>query len=580
MGAIASDDVIIAASGLRLHAGPTTVLPIDLGFASTGSAHFLPLGGVLTGIFLSLVLIVHEHTSLSLPQSWGMLAWLSMLFSWRMVSHFILRTTNTARVFTTTLSVAALASILLQIPGEFNLNAVLSFPVAGWITTAIAVWTVTVICERQDKLTAPLLLALSCTAIVIYELLIVPILCATILIAVSNRLGTRRALFLVSSSSVALLIPLCHRLYYALQSPAPEYSGTALNTSSTFVDGIWLGTMSSVSAAPLGQLASAVRIAAVEAPNFSIRTLALACASCTFLWRKLEPLAGFRIFKLGSLVLCISAVLGGAVLGMTTKYAAHFSADFGRTYLNFPLASVGVVLAALNFAILIGKTKAGKFSTIGILFLLGSIHQSSNSSVADRYEDHWGWARDALEDVYVDSDELVLCRHYRTIASQPLPNVFSTQLVTQLDQFRQAQFAKGLCPALDRSRISALTIAGDVDKPEHYESGSWWWLIGDTFDFEFTFLEIPPSSIRIPVGSSPCDSPLVFRIGTTEKQVIEPNSSPAFLRIPLGGVDQDTRGFWSARINGHVSGSACLIDGEERTLVAPIFFPSGVVGLD
>lgn len=574
MGAIATDDVIIAASGLRLHAEPGNFLPLDLGLASTGSAHFLPLGGVLTGTFLWLALTLYEHTSLSLPESWGLLSWLSMLLCWRMVSRFIIRMTGTARVLTATLSVGALGSLGLQIPGDFNLNAVLSFPVAGWLTTAIAVWAVTAVFKRQDQISAPFLLALSAAAIMVYELLIFPILFAALLSSISNRLEFRRSLFLLASSCVALLIPLAHRVYYAFSSPAAEYVGTKLNASGTFVEGAWTGVMSSASAFPLGQLASAARLGTIEVPDISFRTLALVCATCVLLLRGFEPEVGFSRFRMGSVVLGVSAVVAGAVLGATAKYSAYFSAELGRTYLQFPLAVVAVVLAVFNLLIWSQGTKARQFCAAGLLLLVGLIHQSSNSLVAEKFQDHWAWAEASLEDVSSETDDVVLCRHYRSIASQPMPDVFSSQLISYLDQFRQAQFGKGMCPSFDISRITAFKIAGDVDEPEHHDSGSWWWLTGDTFEIEVTFLDEPPESIGIPVGSSPCNSPLAFRFGMTEQQVVESDSRPTVLHVPLDVVDHDERGFWRTRVDGRVSGWACLLDGEQRSLVAPIFFPT------
>lgn len=577
MGAIASDDVIIAAGGLRLHVESNVILPVELGLSSTGSAHFLPIGGVLTGAFLWLALTLYEHTSLSLPESWGLLSWISMLLCWRAVSHFVAQALGTTRTLTTTTSVAAIASLLLQIPGDLNLNAVLSFPIAGWTTTAIAVWSVTIVLKRHDKISAPLLLTLSCGAIMVYELLIFPILCATLAVAISSQISRRRKILLISSVGAALFIPLVHRLYYFLMSPSIEYSGTKFNSSVTFGQGVWSGAMSSVSASPLGQLASAARLGAVEAPTFSFNTMATACAACVLLWRGIEPKVGLGRLRMGSIALGVSSVIAGVVLGGTAKYSRHFAGELGRTYLNFPLSVVGVVTIAINLLILARKTTGGKFFALSILFLIGSIHQAANFLVTDRYADHWTWAKMALEDISMSSDEAVLCRHYRTIASQPMPDGFSTQLITYLDQFRQAQFSEGMCTSFDSSRITAFKIVGDVGEPEHYDSGSWWWLTGDTFEVEITFLDAPPEVLNIPVGSSPCGAQLALKVGAAEEQVIEPNSGSTLIQVPLFEVDRDARGLWSTRFEGHASGWACMLDGEERTLVAPIFFPSEVV---
>ena len=577
MGAIASDDVIIAASGLRLHAESNTLLPLELGLSSTGGAHFLPLGGVLTGVFLWLALTLYEHTSLTLPESWGLVSWISMLWCWRMVSRFVAHSMGTTRTLATTVTVATLASVLLQIPGDYNLNAVLSFPIAGWVTTAVAVWIVTIVFQREEKISAPLLLVLSCGAIMVYELLIFPILCATLVVAISSRISLRRTLFLTATVGAALFIPLVHRLGFSLLSPTTEYSGTTFNTRTTFGQGLWSGIMSSVSAAPLGQLASAARFGSIEAPTFSPHVAAAVCACCIFLWLRIDVKSGQSRLRVGSIAIGVSAVSAGVVLGGTAKYSTYFAGELGRTYLNFPLSLVGVVMIAINLLILARTTAGGKFFALGILFVIGSIHQSANSLVADSYSGHWTWAKMALEDASTSSDEAVMCRHYRTIASQPLPPVLSMQLISYLDQFRQAEFKKGMCRSFDASRISAFQIAGEVGEPEHYDAGSWWWLTGDTFDLEITFLDEPPESLRVPVGSSPCAARLVFRVGTAEEQVIEPNSGATLLEVPLSGVVRDQRGLWSATIDGRVSGWACMLEGEERTLVAPIFFPNEVV---
>lgn len=577
MGAIASDDVIIVASGLRLHVESNVLLPLELGLSSTGSAHFLPLGGVLTGVFLWLALTLYEHTSLTLPESWGLVSWISMLWCWRMVSRFVAQSLGTTRTLATTVTVATLASVLLQIPGDFDLNAVLSFPIAGWITTAVAVWTVTIIFQRNEKISAPLLLVLSCGAIMVYELLIFPILCATLVVAISNRISLRRTLLLAATVGAALFIPLVHRLGFSLLSPTTEYSGTTFNSSTTLGRGLWSGIMSSVSAAPLGQLASAARLGSIEAPTFSLHVAAAACASCIFLWLRIEAKSGLSRLRMGSIAIGVSAVIAGAVLGGTTKYSNYFAGELGRTYLNFPLSLVGVVMIAINLLILARTTKGGKFFALSILFVIGSIHQSANFLVADSYRGHWTWAKMALEDASTSSEDAVLCRHYRTIASQPSPPIFSMQLISYLDQFRQAEFKRGMCGSFDASRMTAFQVSGDVGEPEHHDTGSWWWLTGDTFDLEITFLDEPPEFLSVPVGPSPCAARLVFRVGTAEEQVIEPKSGVTLLKVPLSGVSRDQRGLWSTKMDGRVSGRACMLDGEERTLVAPIFFPNEAV---
>lgn len=572
---LASDDVIILAAGLELYSSQGFLLPIDMALLSTGPAHFLPVGGFITGLFAYLAVTMASVLEIAPSTSWGVLSWITMITCWRTAASLFGTLVTKSRRYYTTLLVGAGAGLVMQIPGDIHLNPILSFPIAGWLTTWLGLWIIKYINRRYESLRLAHVVILSVVGILIYELLIICVLFSVLFEAYARKEPIKRKAKLCATASTGLVIPLLHRIFNFATESTYAYSGAQLDQDGIGLNQLWSSLMSVLSAIPLGQTASVARFKTLDIPNISWEIIFLTVA--VMVGTAFNGLTNQRAKDGRRIVLQITlAALSMAVLlGLTQKYSVHLSRGWGSTYLFFPLITVSVTLAIGLVLQAVSRSKGLFVSSIVVLCLVGHVHNEANQDMTEHMKSEWAWAKSMVDDVYRNSNDFASCQHYRSATSKALPAEFTSELIGRLDRYSQTVRNVGFCSQFDRLRLIKFSLRGDVGSPEQGGESTFWWVTGKTFQLRMTFLDSAPDSVTLPVGSSPCGASLSATIlhGTTSRN-IRLNDGPVLLKIE--DTEKSSKGLVTATFDFSIKGSACLLEDDERPLVIPVSFPTEV----